>query len=66
MKRQDLFLDEVPDIREEVKRLVTDPALWLDTPHQHLGGKTPNEVMASGEVQPVRDLLRGIKYGVMT
>jgi uncharacterized protein (DUF2384 family) len=43
-----------------------DPDLWLDTPHQHLGGKTPNELIASGEVQPVRDLLRGIKYGVMT
>ena len=60
MKRQDLFPDELPDIREEVKRLVVDPDLWLDTPHQHLGGKTPNELMGSGEVQPVRDLLRGI------
>ena len=66
MKRKDLFPDEIPDIREEVKRLVVDADLCLDTPHQHLGGKTPNEVMASGEVQAVRDLLRGIKYGVMT
>ena len=66
MKRKDLFPDELPDIREEVKRLVVDADLWFNTPHQHLGGKTPNEVMASGEVQAVRDLLRGIKYGVMT
>ena len=66
MKRKDLFPDELPDIREEVKRLVAEPDLWLDAPHQHLGGKTPNELIAQGDEQPVRDLLGGIKYGVMT
>ena len=65
MKRQDLLPDEIPDLREEVKRLVADPELWLDTPHELLGGQTPNEVIMQGDPQRVRDLLRAIKYGVM-
>jgi hypothetical protein len=65
MKRQDLLPDETPDLREEVKRLVADPDLWLDTPHELLGGWTPNEVIVQGDPQRVRDLLRAIKYGVM-
>jgi hypothetical protein len=65
MKRQDLLPDELPDLREEVKRLVADPELWLDTPHELLGGRTSNEVIAQGDRQRVRDLLRAIKYGVM-
>ena len=65
MKRQDLLPDELPDLREEVKRLVADPELWLDTPHELLGGRTPNEVITQGDPQHVRDLLRAIKYGVM-
>lgn len=65
MKRQDLLPDEMPDLREEVKRLVADPDLWLDTPHELLGGQTPNEVIMQGDPQRVRDLLRAIKYGVM-
>lgn len=65
MKRQDLLPDETPDLHEEVKRLVADPDLWLDTPHELLGGRTPNEVIARGDPQRVRDLLRAIKYGVM-
>jgi uncharacterized protein (DUF2384 family) len=65
MKRQDLLPDETPDLREEVKRLVADPDLWLDTPHDLLGGRTPNEVITQGDPQQVRDLLRAIKYGVM-
>ena len=66
MQRKDLLPDETPDILEEVKLLVAEPNLWLDTPHQLLGGKTPNEVIAQGDTQRVRDLLRAIKYGVMT
>lgn len=66
MQRKDLLPDETPDIFEEVKRLIAEPHLWLDTPHELLGGKTPNEVMEEGGTQRVRDLLRAIKYGVMT
>lgn len=65
MKRNDLLPDEMPDLHEEVKRVVADPDLWLDTPHELLGGRTPNEVITQGEAQRVRDLLRAIKYGVM-
>jgi hypothetical protein len=31
-----------------------------------LGGRSPKELLEQGEVQPVRDLLRAIKHGVMT
>ena len=65
LKRTDLLPDEMPDLREEVKRVVADPDLWLDTPHELLGGRTPNEVIAQGDPQQVRDLLRAIKYGGM-
>lgn len=65
LKRTDLLPDETPDLREEVKRVVADPDLWLDTPHELLGGRTPNEVIAQGDPQRVRDLLRAIKYGGM-
>ncbi|ETX08112.1 MbcA/ParS/Xre antitoxin family protein [Candidatus Entotheonella palauensis] len=66
MERKALLPDETPDILEEVKDLVADPNLWLNAPHELLGGKTPKEVMAQGGTQRVRDLLRAIKYGVMT
>jgi Protein of unknown function (DUF2384) len=65
MKRNDLLPDEMPDVREEMKRVVADPDLWLDTPHELLGGRTLNEVIAQGDAQRVRDLLRTIKYGAM-
>ena len=66
MHRKDVWPDEAPDVREEAKRIVADPDLWLVSPHEFLGGCSPKELLEQGKEQPVRDLLRAIKYGVMT
>lgn len=55
-------------IRRDAKDLFDDPEPWLRTPNEQLGGRTPNEVMASGENgrERVRDLLEAIKLGITT
>jgi hypothetical protein len=53
-------------LRDEAKRVVADPDLWLATPHEFLGGRSPSEMFEEGNDQAVRDLLRAIKYGMMT
>lgn len=42
---------------------------WLDTANSQLGGNKPRDLVSSGDAakqQLVRDLLRGIKHGMMT
>ena len=58
----DLFPDEKADLREEILELVEDPETWLDTPHPRLGWKKPKDLIGAHEEQPVRDLVRSIRY----
>jgi uncharacterized protein (DUF2384 family) len=59
-----LFADESADLTHEVVRIVADPEVWLHTPHTHLGGKRPIQLLGTPEEQRLRDLLRAIKHGM--
>jgi uncharacterized protein (DUF2384 family) len=61
-----LLPGEKADIREEIATLVADPAQWLDTPNDQLGGQKPRDLIGTEREQLLRDLLRAIKYGIPT
>jgi hypothetical protein len=61
---QDLFPDELPDLRDEVKRIFDDPDLWLDTPHKSLGWRKPRDLLGTEDEYRVRDIIRRIKHGI--
>ena len=65
-KRQppELFPDELPDLREEVKRIFDDPDLWLDTPNSRTRGEKPRDLIGTENEWIVRDLIRRIKHGI--
>jgi hypothetical protein len=52
------------DIHQEIAALVADPARWLVTPNDQLGGLQPQDLIGTPREQLLRDLLRAIKYGV--
>ncbi len=57
-----------PRVDAEERRLVRDLVtermrMWLDEPHQLLGGRTPREAVAGGERAEVDRLLRQIENG---
>ena len=58
----DLPPDESPDIRKEASKFFKNVDKWLATENSNLAGRTPNEVIGSGDEAIVRDLLRRIKY----
>lgn len=57
-----LLPDEDPDIRQEAGKFFANPDEWLDTPNPNLAGRTPNDFVKDGHDEPVRNLLRSLKY----
>jgi hypothetical protein len=53
---------ESDQLRAEVISLLPDGDGWLLTPHELLGGETPEQRIAGGDVKSVRDLLYSIVY----
>lgn len=60
-----LFADESADLKHEVARIVADPEVWLQTPHTHLGGESPINLIGTPTEQRLRDLLRALKHGML-
>lgn len=63
--RQDpaaLLPGEHASITEEANEIFEDAAEWLRQPHPFLAGLTPLQCIEEHNEQPVRDLLRRIKY----
>jgi hypothetical protein len=50
------------DIETEARKMFAAPDEWMGRPHPLLGGQSPEECIAFGDEQAVRDLLRGIIY----
>jgi uncharacterized protein (DUF2384 family) len=61
-----LLPGEKKDIHQEIKTLIAEPAQWLDTPNDQLGGRKPKDLIGTDREQLLRDLLRAIKYGIPT
>lgn len=55
-------------LEEEMDNLTPNPGLWLATPHQMLGGRSPLQIAFTGDEgkQIVIDLIRMIKSGMFS
>lgn len=63
------YRNQVPaDMRSELEEVVPESDLWLTTPHEMLGGRTPLDVASSSEKgkEIVWNLIRLIKSGSFT
>jgi len=54
--------EDEQDLGREAEALFENADAWLSSPHPGLGGRSPQECLKTGEEQPVRQLLRRIKY----
>jgi hypothetical protein len=50
----------------DLRMIVQDPDAWLDRENDQLGGRKPNDLIAAGKEQLVRDLIEAIKHGMHT
>jgi len=55
-----LFADENPDVRQEASEVIGE--WWLTEHNIRLAGRTPNEVIESGQGARVRNIIRSLKY----
>ncbi|HEY8699054.1 MAG TPA: antitoxin Xre/MbcA/ParS toxin-binding domain-containing protein [Rhizomicrobium sp.] len=56
------LVDGEGSIAEKARKMFASPAEWLAQKHPMLGGRSPQECLDAHDEQPVRDLLRRIKY----
>lgn len=49
-------------LRLEISNLLPEAKEWLNTPHDLLGGDTPEQRIAAGDLESVRHLLYSIVY----
>jgi hypothetical protein len=54
--------DQCEALRREIVKELPYGQDWLVTPHQLLGGDTPEERILAGDVEGVRNLLQSILY----
>jgi Antitoxin Xre/MbcA/ParS C-terminal toxin-binding domain len=54
----------VDDIRQEVASVVADPAQWLNTENDQLGGRKPEDLIGTVDEHHLRNLIRAIKHGM--
>jgi hypothetical protein len=55
-----------PDLLQELRTIVQDPDDWLNRENDQLGGQKPNDLIAAGKEQVVRDLIEAVKHGIHT
>jgi hypothetical protein len=53
---------QVQALRTEIQNLLPYGDDWLITPHQLLGGDTPEERIRAGDLEAVRNLFHAILY----
>jgi Protein of unknown function (DUF2384) len=56
--------DPVGDIRQEVESVVAEPAQWLNTENDQLGGRKPEDLIGTVDEHHLRNLIRAIKHGM--
>jgi hypothetical protein len=50
------------ELRAEIISLLPDGEQWIKTPHELLGGDSPEQRISAGDLKSVRDLLYSIVY----
>ena len=61
-------IDIIPDdVREDAEELLGEEAeTWLATPNTLFLGRSPNDLIDSGEVARVKEVLLRFRYGLFT
>jgi len=59
-------LAEADALRMEIAELIPNAATWMSTPKRRLQGDTPEQRIASGDLETVRNLVYSIVYIGMT
>jgi Protein of unknown function (DUF2384) len=57
-----LLRPDAEELRLEIVRDLPNGQSWLETPHDLLGGVTPEQKIRAGELDDVRNLLYSILY----
>jgi hypothetical protein len=57
-----LFNDDAEALRMEIRNSLPYGQDWLVTPHQFLGGDTPEERILAGDLEAVKNLFHSILY----
>jgi len=57
-----LLNDEAEALRMEIRKSLPYGQDWLATPHQLLGGDTPEERILAGDLETVNNLFHSILY----
>ncbi|HEY4113611.1 MAG TPA: MbcA/ParS/Xre antitoxin family protein [Rhizomicrobium sp.] len=55
-------LPDEGDILQDAAQIFSNPQEWLKQAHPMLGGRSPQQCLDAQDEQPVRDLLRRIRY----
>ena len=55
-ERKDRILAEARDVFDD------DAELWLRSPNEYLGGRSPHQAVDDGDWEQVRELLQRIKF----
>ncbi len=61
-----LLPGEKADLYEEIKDVVPNAVRWLNTPNSLFGGQKPKDLIGTDEEQRLRDVIRAIKYGMVS
>jgi hypothetical protein len=58
--------DETKDMRTLIAEVIPDAERWMDTPHYLLGGYQPKDLIGTDKEEPLRNLVRSIKIGMLS
>ena len=53
---------EVARLRQDICEKLPSGSEWLNTPHELLGGQTPEQRLIAGDFEAVRNLFESILY----
>ncbi|MEO8660084.1 MAG: hypothetical protein ABI693_16555 [Bryobacteraceae bacterium] len=53
---------QIASLRQEIRDELPNGDAWLTTPHALLGGQSPEERLAEGDYEVVRNLVQSILY----
>jgi Protein of unknown function (DUF2384) len=53
-----------PDLRGELESVLAEPDLWLNTPNDQFGGRTPLELVGTPDERLLHQWVGAVKHGI--